>query len=187
MCLPFLNLSVRYDALLRGWCVACVGDVDMFYIQWHCLAKGIYGINKLYLWLWVRTKRGGCTDTMTPAVTSVYQSEQMHWLSCGKCIRYILSWTPSRMLISCFGSADRRRCTFLHDSRAWIPAGKPSDPSQPAWTEEGEQVTWPGQAKETDKCSRVLWSAYWLFSLPRRSSELQYSSNTTCSHSQAYR
>jgi hypothetical protein len=28
MCLPFLNLSVRYDALLRGWCVAYVGDVS---------------------------------------------------------------------------------------------------------------------------------------------------------------
>jgi hypothetical protein len=27
MCLPSLNLSVWYDALLRGWCVACVGDV----------------------------------------------------------------------------------------------------------------------------------------------------------------
>jgi hypothetical protein len=26
MCLPFLNLSVRYDALLHGWCVAYVGD-----------------------------------------------------------------------------------------------------------------------------------------------------------------
>jgi hypothetical protein len=35
MCLPFLNLFVRYDALqymssnlLRGWCVAYVGDVS---------------------------------------------------------------------------------------------------------------------------------------------------------------
>jgi hypothetical protein len=27
MCLPILNLSVRYDALSRGWCVAYVGDV----------------------------------------------------------------------------------------------------------------------------------------------------------------
>jgi hypothetical protein len=30
MCLPFLNLVVRYDALLRGWCVAYVGDVSLF-------------------------------------------------------------------------------------------------------------------------------------------------------------
>jgi hypothetical protein len=29
MCLPFLNLSVWYDALLRGWCVAYVGDVTL--------------------------------------------------------------------------------------------------------------------------------------------------------------
>jgi hypothetical protein len=29
MCLPFLNLSVRYDALLRGWCVAYVRDVSV--------------------------------------------------------------------------------------------------------------------------------------------------------------
>jgi hypothetical protein len=29
MCLPFLNLSVRYDALLRGWCVAYVGDTTV--------------------------------------------------------------------------------------------------------------------------------------------------------------
>jgi hypothetical protein len=28
MCLPFLNLFVRYDALLLGWCVAYVGDVS---------------------------------------------------------------------------------------------------------------------------------------------------------------
>jgi hypothetical protein len=27
MCLPFLHLFVWYDALLRGWCVAYVGDV----------------------------------------------------------------------------------------------------------------------------------------------------------------
>jgi hypothetical protein len=27
VCLPFLNLFVRYDALSRGWCVAYVGDV----------------------------------------------------------------------------------------------------------------------------------------------------------------
>jgi hypothetical protein len=26
MCLPFLDLSVRYDALLSGWCVAYVGN-----------------------------------------------------------------------------------------------------------------------------------------------------------------
>jgi hypothetical protein len=26
MCLPFLNLSVRYDALLRAWCVAYAVD-----------------------------------------------------------------------------------------------------------------------------------------------------------------
>jgi hypothetical protein len=29
MCLPFLNLSVRYDALLRGWCVAYVGGASV--------------------------------------------------------------------------------------------------------------------------------------------------------------
>jgi hypothetical protein len=29
MCLPFLNLFVRYDALLRGWCVAYVGEVSV--------------------------------------------------------------------------------------------------------------------------------------------------------------
>jgi hypothetical protein len=29
MCLPFLNLFVRYDALLRGWCVAYVGDASV--------------------------------------------------------------------------------------------------------------------------------------------------------------
>jgi hypothetical protein len=28
MCLPFLNLIVRYDALVRGWCVVYVGDVS---------------------------------------------------------------------------------------------------------------------------------------------------------------
>jgi hypothetical protein len=27
MCLPFLSLFVRYDALLRGWCVVYGGDV----------------------------------------------------------------------------------------------------------------------------------------------------------------
>jgi hypothetical protein len=27
MCLPFLNLNVWYDTLLRGWCGAYVGDV----------------------------------------------------------------------------------------------------------------------------------------------------------------
>jgi hypothetical protein len=27
MCLPFLNLFVRYGALSHGWCVAYVGDV----------------------------------------------------------------------------------------------------------------------------------------------------------------
>jgi hypothetical protein len=26
MCLPFLNLFVRYDAVLCGWCVVYVGD-----------------------------------------------------------------------------------------------------------------------------------------------------------------
>jgi hypothetical protein len=30
MCLHFLNLFVWYDALLRGWCVAYVGDVSVF-------------------------------------------------------------------------------------------------------------------------------------------------------------
>jgi hypothetical protein len=29
MCLPFLNLFVRYDALSRGWCVAYVGDANV--------------------------------------------------------------------------------------------------------------------------------------------------------------
>jgi hypothetical protein len=29
MCLPFLNLFVRYDALSRGWCVAYVRDVSV--------------------------------------------------------------------------------------------------------------------------------------------------------------
>jgi hypothetical protein len=29
MCLPILNLFVRYDALLRGWCVVYVGDVSV--------------------------------------------------------------------------------------------------------------------------------------------------------------
>jgi hypothetical protein len=29
MCLPFLNLFVWYDALLRGWRVAYVGDVKV--------------------------------------------------------------------------------------------------------------------------------------------------------------
>jgi hypothetical protein len=31
MCLPFLNLSVRYDTLLRGWCVAYVADVNVLF------------------------------------------------------------------------------------------------------------------------------------------------------------
>jgi hypothetical protein len=26
------------------------GFFGMFYIQWHCLAKGIYGINRLWLY-----------------------------------------------------------------------------------------------------------------------------------------
>jgi hypothetical protein len=29
MCLPFFNLFVWYDALLRGWCVAYVGDASV--------------------------------------------------------------------------------------------------------------------------------------------------------------
>jgi hypothetical protein len=29
MCLPFLNLFVWYDALIRGWCVAYVGDASV--------------------------------------------------------------------------------------------------------------------------------------------------------------
>jgi hypothetical protein len=29
MCPPFHNLFVRYDSLLRGWCVAYVGDVSV--------------------------------------------------------------------------------------------------------------------------------------------------------------
>jgi hypothetical protein len=33
------------------WAVYTFTFFDMFYIQWHCLAKGIYGINKLWLWL----------------------------------------------------------------------------------------------------------------------------------------
>jgi hypothetical protein len=28
MCFPFLNLFVWYDVLLRGWCVAYVGDAS---------------------------------------------------------------------------------------------------------------------------------------------------------------
>jgi hypothetical protein len=37
MCLPFLNLFVWYDALLRGWCVAYIGDAsDNF-----CLARSL--------------------------------------------------------------------------------------------------------------------------------------------------
>jgi hypothetical protein len=38
MCLPFLNIFVRYDALLRGWCVAYVGD-----------ARKLKGVNVLKL------------------------------------------------------------------------------------------------------------------------------------------
>jgi hypothetical protein len=36
------------------WALYAFMYLDMFYIQWHCLAKGIYGINKLWLWLVVR-------------------------------------------------------------------------------------------------------------------------------------
>jgi hypothetical protein len=32
MCLPFLNLFVRYDALSCGWCVAYVGDVSLLFV-----------------------------------------------------------------------------------------------------------------------------------------------------------
>jgi hypothetical protein len=35
MCLPFLNLFVWYDALLRGWCVAYVGDASV-YVNIYC-------------------------------------------------------------------------------------------------------------------------------------------------------
>jgi hypothetical protein len=35
------------------WAVYAFRFSDMFYTQWHCLAKGIYGINKLWLWLWL--------------------------------------------------------------------------------------------------------------------------------------
>jgi hypothetical protein len=35
------------------WAVYAFRFFGVFYIQWHCLAKGIYGINKLWLWLWL--------------------------------------------------------------------------------------------------------------------------------------
>jgi hypothetical protein len=31
MCLPILNIFVWFDALLRGWCVAYVGDAGVEY------------------------------------------------------------------------------------------------------------------------------------------------------------
>jgi hypothetical protein len=38
-----MYVTVLYYELFMHW-----GFFDMFYIQWHCLARGIYGINKLY-------------------------------------------------------------------------------------------------------------------------------------------
>jgi hypothetical protein len=35
------------------WAVFAFTFFDMLCIQWHCLAKGIYGIYKLWLWLWL--------------------------------------------------------------------------------------------------------------------------------------
>jgi hypothetical protein len=57
MCLPFLNLSVRYDALLRGWCVAYVGDASE---QFSSYLTGtqyrlIIGTNRLMVFREIKT------------------------------------------------------------------------------------------------------------------------------------
>jgi hypothetical protein len=44
MCLPFLNLFVWYDALLRGWCIAYVGDARLC-----VLLKGLYTKHQITL------------------------------------------------------------------------------------------------------------------------------------------
>jgi hypothetical protein len=44
-----VNTCMWLSSLL--WAVYAFTFFDMFYIQWHCLDKGIYGINKLWLWL----------------------------------------------------------------------------------------------------------------------------------------
>jgi hypothetical protein len=42
MCLPFLNLFVWYDALLRGWCVAYVGDASVINCNTYVNLKVVY-------------------------------------------------------------------------------------------------------------------------------------------------
>jgi hypothetical protein len=42
----------QMNMCVTEFCImSCLWVFDMFYIQFHCLDKGIYGINKLWLWL----------------------------------------------------------------------------------------------------------------------------------------
>jgi hypothetical protein len=77
MCLPFLNLSVRYDALqymssnlLRGWCVAYIGDVS-YKLKMKPEVPGMWSSRAVSaLWPYLirkRTALWGLTATEFPA------------------------------------------------------------------------------------------------------------------------
>jgi hypothetical protein len=86
---------------------------------------------------------------------------------------YILFPEPLQEYISLVSvQLTGERYTVLDHFRAWILAGKPSDPFQPLWPEEGGQVTWLGQASlemnRTNVAGRIVRFVWTLLALPEQ-------------------